>query len=74
VGELTASALCSRVKRGDPQPLLNIVHRVWDAIRPVMSLSKGHEHEIAQAYEVLGEDEDHTGLLSGSWRALKEAG
>lgn len=35
-------------------------------------------HEIAKAYDVLGdgdddEDLDHTGLLSGCWRATKEA-
>ncbi|OCF46051.1 hypothetical protein I317_00139 [Kwoniella heveanensis CBS 569] len=45
--------------------------------------SAGPEHEIARAYEVMGgedgegddeESMDHTGLLSGCWRATRNAG
>lgn len=71
------------------------MERVWAVTRPVISLAPSQpqtqdgssaatdrtEHEIARAYEVLGDDEgddddamDHTGLLSGCWRATKEAG
>ncbi|KAK4688723.1 thyroid adenoma-associated protein, partial [Tremellales sp. Uapishka_1] len=62
--------------------LFSIVDRVWTITSPVISLSTSQtgmvEHEIARANEVLGgdegEEEDHTGLLSGCWRATKEAG
>ncbi|KAL7425015.1 hypothetical protein Q5752_000702 [Cryptotrichosporon argae] len=62
-----------------------MIDRVWAAVRPVISLSakpseSSAAHEIAKAYEVLadGDDEaedvmDHTNLLSGCWRAMKEA-
>jgi hypothetical protein len=68
--------------------LVELVDRVWAVTRPVISLAPSKtsdadqpDHEIARAYAVLGgeeEDEDeamdHTNLLSGSWRATKEAG
>ncbi|KAL1406561.1 hypothetical protein Q8F55_008267 [Vanrija albida] len=69
--------------------LSTLVDRVWAVTRKVISLGPttdsedGKEtaaHEIARAYDVLGDDEadagedlDHTNLLSGSWRATKEA-
>lgn len=42
------------------------------------SEDKTAAHEIAKAYDVLGDGDDeenldHTGLLSGCWRATKEA-
>jgi hypothetical protein len=63
------------------------VDRVWAQTRKVVSLgpSDGDEkesagHEIARAYEALGEGDDegdeamdHSNLLSGCWRATKEA-
>ena len=68
--------------------LVDLVDRVWAVTRPVISLAPSKtsdagnpDHEIARAYAVLGGDEeddeegmDHTNLLSGSWRATKEAG
>lgn len=64
--------------------LFRIVERVWTVTSKVVSLGPQGEdktaaHEIARAYEVLGdgddeEDQGHIGLLSGSWRATKEAG
>lgn len=64
--------------------LATLVERVWVVTRPVISLgpSDGSDtaaHEIARAYEVLGEgdeegdDQDHTKLLSGCWRAMGQA-
>lgn len=65
--------------------LLSLVERVWAVTRPVISLgpSEGEDgtaaHEIARAYEVLGDgdedgdDLDHTNLLSGCWRAMGQA-
>ncbi|GMK53867.1 hypothetical protein CspeluHIS016_0104530 [Cutaneotrichosporon spelunceum] len=57
-----------------------LVHRVWGATRKVVSLGpeeEGTSHEIARAYDVLGEEDDeegdHTNLLSGCWRATREA-
>lgn len=71
--------------------MLSIIDRVWAVARPVISLkSTGPtngkdrpDHEIARAYEVVGEvdgegDDDEsadiTGLLSGCWRATTGAG
>jgi hypothetical protein len=71
------------------QRLIRLVDRLWDVTRSVISLAPSKatdgskpDHEIARAYHVLGggeEDEgdeamDHTNLLSGCWRATKEAG
>lgn len=64
--------------------LYALVQRVWAVTRKVISLGPSDEndtaaHEIARAYEVIGEDEegddalDHTNLLSGCWRAMREA-
>lgn len=63
--------------------LFTAVERVWAVTSKVISLGPEAEdktaaHEIAKAYDVLGdgdddEDLDHTGLLSGCWRATKEA-
>lgn len=63
--------------------LFTVVERVWNVTSKVISLGPEAEdktaaHEIAKAYDVLGdgdddEDLDHTGLLSGCWRATKEA-
>ncbi|CAK9780976.1 hypothetical protein CC85DRAFT_284619 [Cutaneotrichosporon oleaginosum] len=56
-----------------------IVHRVWGVTRKVLSLGpedEGTSHEIARAFDVLEEEDeegDHTNLLSGSWRAAREA-
>ena len=69
--------------------LLSLIDRVWAATRPVISLAPSQtagkpDHEIARAYDVMGSggDEedgedgalDHTNLLSGCWRATKDAG
>lgn len=59
--------------------LNGLVLRVWRVTRKVVSLGpeeEGTSHEIARAYDVMGEDEeagDHTSLLSGCWRAAREA-
>ncbi|BEI84050.1 hypothetical protein CcaverHIS002_0406540 [Cutaneotrichosporon cavernicola] len=57
-----------------------LVLRVWAVTRKVVSLGpeeEGTSHEIARAYDVLGEEDeeegDHTNLLSGCWRATREA-
>lgn len=65
---------------------LSLVDRVWAVTRKVISLGPVEEsgtaaHEIARAYEVLGDGDDdagddgldHTNLLSGCWRATREA-
>ncbi|EIW71615.1 hypothetical protein TREMEDRAFT_27287, partial [Tremella mesenterica DSM 1558] len=65
--------------------LFLLIQRIWWVTRKVISLNQvaGAEHEIARAYEVLGEDDDgeggeetldHTSLVSGCWRATRNAG
>ncbi|WVW86816.1 hypothetical protein I302_108871 [Kwoniella bestiolae CBS 10118] len=76
--------------------LFTLINRIWSITKTVISLapstvegavdSSRPDHEIARAYEVLGngDDEeedgdggegmDHTVLLSGCWRATKSAG
>lgn len=71
------------------QRIDKLVDRVWTVTRSVISLAPSKtadasnpDHEIARAYNVLGggdeedgdEAMDHTNLLSGCWRATKEAG
>lgn len=68
--------------------LVKAVDRVWTVTGSVISLAPSlstdaskPDHEIARAYDVLGagdeedgdEAMDHTNLLSGCWRATKEA-
>ncbi len=59
--------------------LRDLIARVWTACAPVLSLSDegGADHEIARVYDMLdAEDADqgeHLVLLSGCWRAMKEA-
>lgn len=61
--------------------LFALVRRVWAATSKVVALgpedSETAAHEIARAYDVLDDDDDvegdHTNLLSGCWRAMREA-
>lgn len=85
--------LTSPAAQSDWAPLLHrlssLVNRVWAQTSKVVSLGPAKEgddtdtaaHEIARAYEVLGEGDeeggeeslDHNNLLSACWRATKEA-